>query len=164
MQSPAGPPPVASVRAATSLLRELLEVTEAFERSLGAELTVNPTDLDAMEQLIMSGPLPATELSRRLGISSGATTTVIDRLTALGHVHREPNPIDRRGVLVVANPASSAKAMARLMPMIVDVDAALDPFDATERDVITRYLEQVVGIYRRHAKLEPEAGSGSSPT
>lgn len=150
------------VHEATRLLREILEVSDAFEKSLGDELTVNPTDLEAMEHLIMSGPLGASDLARRLGISTAAMTTSIDRLAALGHAHREPNPRDRRGVIVVPSESSRAQAMARLMPMIMSVDAALDAFDPEQQVAITRYLDTVVGIYREHAET-PTAEAAQPP-
>src|SRR5699024_6255645 len=140
---------------ATRLLRDFLDVNESFERSLGVELQVNKTDLEAMEHLLMSGPLGPSELARRLGISTASTTIAIDRLAALGHVTREPNPRDRRGVLVVPQEASRARAMARLMPMILGVDAELDHFSAEEQDAITRYLSRIVELYRRHAGPDP---------
>lgn len=157
--APIGPPPV---RRATMLLRDLLDVTDAFEKSLGAALHVNPTDLDAMQHLLMSGPLSPTELARRVGLSTAATTTSIDRLVALGHVHREPNPQDRRGVIVVPSSASRVAAMSRLMPMIASIDDALDEFDDAEQAVITRYLDRVVGEYRRHAE-EPDGRAPEDP-
>ena len=139
------------VHEATRLLREFLEVSDLFERSLGAELEVNATDLEAMEHLLMSGPLGPSELARRLGISTASTTTAIDRLVALGHVTREPNPRDRRGVLVVPQEASRARAMGRLMPMIMGLDAELDDFTEEEQAAITLYLRRVVDLYRLHA-------------
>jgi DNA-binding MarR family transcriptional regulator len=139
------------VHEATRLLREFLDVSAEFERTLGSELAVNSTDLEAMEHLLMSGPLSPGELSRRLRISTASTTTAIDRLVALGHVSREADPGDRRRLLVVPSAASRARAMARLMPMIIGVNAQLDDFDDTERDAITRYLRRVVDHYREHA-------------
>ncbi|HEX5856510.1 MAG TPA: MarR family transcriptional regulator [Microbacterium sp.] len=139
------------VRRATELLREFLDVSERFEKAFGAELRVNATDLEAMEHLLMSGPLAPTELAHRLGISTASTTTAIDRLVALGHVSREPNPHDRRGVLVVPAEASRKRAMGRLMPMIFGVDAELDGFSEEEQNAITRYLERVVTVYEQHA-------------
>lgn len=124
-----------------------------FEKTLGTELNVNPTDLAAMEHLLMSGPLGPSELARRLGISTASTTTAIDRLVAVGHVTREPNPNDRRGVLVVPQAASRARAMARLMPMIMGLDAELDHFTPDEQESITRYLRRVVTLYRQHAAV-----------
>lgn len=141
-----GPP----VRRATVLLRELLELSDDFERHLGRELTVNPTDLDAMEHLLMSGPLGPSELSRRLGISTASTTKVVDRLVDLGHVTREAHPSDRRSVLVVPSEASRARALSVLMPMIMGIDAELDRFSRDEQATITDYLERVVAVYREH--------------
>jgi DNA-binding MarR family transcriptional regulator len=141
-----GPP----VRRATVLLRELLELSDDFERHLGRELTVNPTDLDAMEHLLMSGPLGPSELSRRLGISTASTTKVVDRLVELGHVTREAHPSDRRSVLVVPTESSRARALGVLMPMIQGIDAELDAFSHEDQATITDYLERVVDVYRDH--------------
>jgi DNA-binding MarR family transcriptional regulator len=151
------PPGQPEVHDATRLLREFLDVSASFERSLGVALRVNKTDLEAMEHLLMSGPLGPSELARRLGISTASATIAIDRLVALGHVTREPNPHDRRGVLVVPQEASRAQAMARLMPMIMGVDAQLDHFSADEQDAITRYLRRVVDLYREHAGEDPRS-------
>lgn len=157
--SPADGAPTA--RPATRLLRDLLDVTDDFERALGSQLTVNPTDLDAMQHLIMSGPLSPTDLARRIGLSPAATTTVIDRLEALHHVRREPNPADRRGIRVVPSEASRARAMATIMPMIMGVDRVLDDFTPDEQVIVTRYLERVVDVYRVHA--EPAGSPETTP-
>ena len=149
------------VHPATTLLRDILDLTGDFERHLGRELTVNPTDLEAMEELIRDGALSPTELARRLNMSTAAVTTVVDRLTAVGHVSREPNPDDRRGILVVPRPDSVRKAMATLMPMILGMDGVIAGFDAAERDTITAYLRAVADVYR--AQLAPAAGAASAP-
>lgn len=154
--APSGLPSAAApTRPATAMLREFIELSEQFERVLGAELAVNPTDLNVMEQLLMSGPLGASEIARRVGISAGAATTAVDRLVALGHVTRQAQPHDRRGVLVVAQPASRDRAMGRLMPMILGIDAQLDSFSAEEQETITRYLRQVVEHLGHHASVSP---------
>lgn len=143
-------PPRPRARRATELIREFFEVSQEFEAHVGRQLTVNPTDLQAMEHLIMSGPLSPTDLSRRLGISTAATTSVVDRLVALDHASRTQHPTDRRGVVVVPNPRSVERAMGTLMPMIMGVDGVLDGFSDDEQDVITRYLERVLTEYRSH--------------
>jgi len=135
-------------RRPTQLLRDILDTSEEFEQHVGRTLSVNATDLDAMEHLIQSGPLAPTELSRRLNISTAAVTGVIDRLIGVGHVTREQHPTDRRSVVVVPNPRSVETAMATLMPMIMGIDSVLDEFNDEEKDVIERYLNRVVVIYR----------------
>ncbi|CAN5281152.1 hypothetical protein BH11ACT3_BH11ACT3_18370 [soil metagenome] len=137
-------------RPLTRSLRELHNLTKAFEARLGRELAVNPTDLAAMEQLVESGPLGPAELARRLGMSRPAITASVDRLTELGHVSRAVHPTDRRGVVVTAEGASIQRVMGMLLPMISDVDAALDGFDAEQQAIIADYLERVVAAYRAH--------------
>src|SRR5690554_3204400 len=88
-------------RTPTVLLQQISDLTAAFEARSRAEVSVNATDLAAMQHLIRSGPLTPTDLAHRLSISTAAATTVVDRLTALGHASRIPNPADRRGLLVV---------------------------------------------------------------
>jgi len=149
-----GEPP--RVHDATVLLRDIRELSAAFEAHLGTQLTVNPTDLTAMEHLIQDGPLTPTDLAHRLGVSTAAVTTVIDRLTAVGHVTRVPNPADRRGVLVVPAPASVARAMGSLMPMVMGIDRVIGEFSAAEQEVVTRYLERVVAEYRSHIPARPD--------
>jgi len=143
----AGPPRI-GVRRATELIREVREVSQEFELHVGRQLTVNPTDLQAMEHLIQSGPLGPTELARRLGISTAAVTAVVDRLTALGHATRTQHPTDRRGVVVVPSPDSVTRAMGALIPMIRGIDGVLDDFDTDQQETITAYLEQVLSVYR----------------
>ena len=135
---------------ATILLREIRAVSAAFEANLAGKLTVNATDLLAMENLIEDGPLTPTDLAARLGVSTAAMTTSIDRLTALGHVTRTPNPADRRGVLVVPTPESTQRAMASILPMVSGIDRVLDDFDDSEKAVIVDYLERVIAAYRDH--------------
>lgn len=139
------------------LLREFLTLSDAFEARLARALGVNRTDLDAMELLIEQGSMSPTDLARGLGITPAAATLVVDRLVAVGHAERAPHPTDRRAVRVVPHPASVARAMDELMPVIGEVDAVLDAFDPAERGTIEAYLEAVMGVYRRHAlPAEPE--------
>ena len=143
------------VHAATTLLRDIREVGAAFEAHLAQQLTVNPTDLEAMEHLIQDGPLTPTDLSRRLSVSTAAMTTIIDRLTAVGHVSRVPNPSDRRGILVVPAAASVERAMGAIMPMVLGIDRVLAEFDEQEKATITDYLSRVVEVYRQQLPEKP---------
>lgn len=149
MQGENSPATRPSVHEATSRLREIQEISGDFETHMGRALTVNPTDLKAMEQLIMHGPLSPTQIASRLGISTAAATVVIDRLTTVGHVTRTANPTDRRGIVVVPSPSSVDQAMGMLMPMIMGIDRVIQEFSDEEQEIITHYLRRVVDVYRR---------------
>ena len=85
---------------------------------------------------------------------------VVDRLEELGHATRGPNPADRRGVVVTPAPASSRKALSLILPMVGDIDAALDGFDEEQQAVIAEYLDRVVAALRPHTT---SVHSGTNP-
>ncbi|MEU0564944.1 MarR family transcriptional regulator [Nonomuraea sp. NPDC005983] len=61
---------------------------------------LNATDYYALNLLDLAGPLTSGELSTQTGLTTGATTRLIDRLEKGGHVRRVPDPADRRKVIV----------------------------------------------------------------
>ncbi|TQM63555.1 MarR family winged helix-turn-helix transcriptional regulator [Klugiella xanthotipulae] len=145
---PGGERPPARVRPASQHLHRLVELSSEFERGLARELGINLTDLEAMEHLIQDGPLSPGDIARRLGISAASVTIAVDRLSAMGHVSRQPNPLDRRGVLISATPDSRQRTMSVLMPMIFAVDGVLDEFEPEQQATITRYLLRVTDRYQ----------------
>lgn len=143
-----GAPYRLGVRRPTQLLREILDVSKDFQVRVGRELTVNATDLAAMELVLINDTMGPTELARRLGLSTAAVTAVVDRLVALGHVTRAKHPTDRRAVVIEATPTSIALAMSTIMPVVRAIESTLDEFDDNEQDVISRYLARVADVYR----------------
>ena len=63
-------------------------------------LSLAPTDLVCMCLLQLNGPATPGWLAEMTGLTTGAITGMIDRLERAGYVHREPDPEDRRRVIV----------------------------------------------------------------
>ncbi len=143
-------------------LRTIQQLNDEFSRHLRSHLTVNATDLDAMQHLIVSGALSPGELAKRLGLSSAAITTVVDRLEQAGHAERRPHPTDRRALLVVPSQASVGRALGEVLPMAASIDSVLDDFSDAEQTAISRYLEAVIAAYRAH--LDASAGATDRPS
>src|SRR5215510_11672602 len=61
---------------------------------------VGLSDFGVMEMLLHKGPQPVNEIGRRIGLTSGAITTAVDRLEACRLVAREAHPSDRRARVV----------------------------------------------------------------
>lgn len=153
-QLPDGFPPPAPI---PLLVREIFQLSQRFERRLGAALEVNTTDLSAMEHLMQNGPMTPSELATRLEMSTAATTHVIDRLVAVGHVERRPHPVDRRKITVTPSPDSVARAFEELAPMIAGVGAAAEAYSPAEQEVIAGFLSSVVDLYRGLVEEPPSA-------
>ena len=71
-----------------------------FRNAIGKQLGLNTTDFDGLDLVFYRGLATPSELSRYTGLSSGSTTTMIDRLEKAGLVERTKNPADRRGTHV----------------------------------------------------------------
>jgi MarR family 2-MHQ and catechol resistance regulon transcriptional repressor len=88
-----------AVRAYVKLMRAARAVTACLERRLAAE-GLTGTQLGVLEVILHKGPLTHRELGRKLLISAGNMTEVIDKLEARGLVRRMRDVADRRQVQV----------------------------------------------------------------
>jgi DNA-binding MarR family transcriptional regulator len=91
------------INQAGNALQAYQRSNQAFDDAVGRALSLNPTDLRCLDWLA-DGPKSAGELSEGTGLSSAATTTLIDRLERKGFVERVRDPVDRRRVLVEMTP------------------------------------------------------------
>lgn len=128
-------------------LREISTLSNRFQKYVARSLSVNDTDLSAMEHLMTEGPLSPSDLARRLDISTAATTVVVDRLSALGHVHREPHAHDRRKVVVVPSPASVQTTFETLIPMLAGLSGVTSRLSDGDRATVERFLSDVIAVY-----------------
>lgn len=92
------------------VISRILMLYKYLEQSADASLSrfgLTLWQLDVLTALRRSGPpfaLSPTQLMELVTLSSGAMTNRIDRLEALGLVRRDPDPKDRRGVLISLTP------------------------------------------------------------
>lgn len=112
------------------------------------------TDLSALLAVMRADragePLTPGRLGRRLGLSSGATTAVIDRLERAEHVRRARDEQDRRRVTLHYGAAADRVAIAFFGPLGTRMDALLDGFDPAELDVARRFLVEATAMLRDH--------------
>jgi DNA-binding MarR family transcriptional regulator len=73
---------------------------------IAEHLGLNWTDLQALYVLANQGPATPGELARRVNLTSGSASRMIERLVQAGYVHRVPDPHDRRRVLIEPDPAA----------------------------------------------------------
>ena len=71
-----------------------------FRNALGRTLGLNITESECLSLLSIKGISTPTEIARYTGLTTGSTTTMLDRLEKSGFIQRIPNPKDRRGVLI----------------------------------------------------------------
>lgn len=74
--------------------------TDLLDEAVADAMGLNRTDARALDVIDQKGRITAGDLARELRLTTGAVTTVIDRLERRGLARRVSDPGDRRRVLV----------------------------------------------------------------
>ena len=106
-------------------------------------LGLTNTEFAILEVLHHNGPLLLGDIQRKILVTSGGITYLVDRLTEKGLVKREECPSDRRARYAVLTPAGDA-LIRRIFPdharRIVEAMSGLTP---AEQDTATRLLRKL---------------------
>ena len=95
------------------------------------ELT--PTEFAILEVLYHKGPLLLGEVQRKILVTSGGITYLVDRLVEKGFVKREECPEDRRARYAVLTPAGTA-LIRRIFPQhVVALEQTLSGLSSAEQ-------------------------------
>ena len=141
MEIPEGPPEYADQ------LRRIAALDERFMRALAEKLDLNATSLNAMEWLMREGPLTPSDLAKRLDLTAGAVTGVVNRLVATGHASRQATHGDGRSVHIAPASASVDQATRLLMPLIIEMSSRASRYTESELAVVQRFLDDVARAY-----------------
>ena len=135
------------------LLRTEVGEVLAFAAAMAHRTGLGLSEMAALEHLQHSHEgLTPTELGRRLSLSSGAITALVDRLERDGHVERRPNPADRRSSVVLPVPEGLQEAGRHLLPVAAELLETTSAYTEEERAAIGRYLESATEVFRRYAR------------
>lgn len=128
-------------------LMELLALQLRFRRHMQDSLEVDSAGLTAMIHLAEVGSDTPTALAGTLERSTAATSLVLNRLEASGHISRQPHPKDRRKVVVVPTPASIASAYRYADPVINGIDQRTATLTPAERSTVAVFLAGLLNVY-----------------
>jgi len=114
----------------------------ALSRTVG----ISVPEMLALEYLDADGSIGPSELARRLQMTSGAMTALVDRLEASGHVVRQRHPADRRRVLVKRTNKADDDLGAEIAPMAMQISELAESLDDAEREAVGRFLDGFIAI------------------
>ncbi len=132
---------------------------DAFDDVAAAFMGVNRTDLRCMDIVDRAGRVSAGELARESGLSSGAVTTVIDRLEAVGYVRRVRDDADRRRVLVELTDEARRRAGEVWGPIAEDAGRMLAAYDEEQLRFVLDFLGEAVDFLERHRERVRKLGT-----
>lgn len=119
---------------------------------VAARVGLNCTDLECLDLLHLAGPTTAGQVSTHSGLTTGATTAVIDRLERAGFVKRRRDSNDRRVVLVEV----LDDCLPEVAPLYRSLQEDLAKVNGryTNRDlaVVARYMTEALEALARHVE------------
>ena len=108
---------------------------------------LNVTDMECLRLLFLKGTATPTELARHTGLTSGATTAMLDRLEKAGLIKRQPNPNDRRGALIAPADSSAQKAASWFESARKAQDELISSYSAEELEIVSDVFEKFTKLW-----------------
>jgi DNA-binding MarR family transcriptional regulator len=129
--------------------------TVLFRHAVGEILGVNVTDMECLALIFFKGLSTPSELGRYTGLTSGATTAMLDRLEKARLIERRPNPQDRRGTLIVLTNERTPEIGAMFASGREAIDRLTSSYSESELESIADYFTRLVAVWEEErAKLK----------
>ena len=118
-----------------------------FRNAMSEWAGVNPTDMECLRLLFQKGIATPSELARHTGLTSGATTAMLDRLEKAGLIERRPNPDDRRGTLITPEKSSAEKVASWFESARKAQDELISSYSESELEIIADVFERFIKLW-----------------
>jgi DNA-binding MarR family transcriptional regulator len=133
-----------------------------FHEAVAGSLGLNATEWKCLGLLSRHGPSTASQLAKLSGFTTGAITGIVDRLERAGYARREPNPADRRSVIV--QPLQLKDIQQRISPIFRSLSSAMTKvmsgYTAGELKAIGSFFSETTEVLRAQtAKLKQKEGA-----
>jgi len=118
-----------------------------FRNAMNEWAGLNATDMECLRLLFMKGIATPSELARHTGLTSGATTAMLDRLEKAGFIERRPNPDDRRGTLITPAKSGAERAASWFESASKALEALISSYTASELEIIADVFERFTKLW-----------------
>lgn len=143
-----------------SELRALSTAQDRLDQYAAHRFGINRTDLRALDLIGQAGTTSPTALATALGMSTGATSTVLDRLEAAGYARREPDPGHRRRTIVRQSGRAEELGEAIFAPVIRGTIAQAAALPDAALVVVAEFLAAHRALLNDYLDTAPAAGEG----
>jgi MarR family transcriptional regulator, organic hydroperoxide resistance regulator len=146
------PPAAAAIYELMSATRRLTRSSLMLQQSIAEKMQLNVTDAECIDFLMEMGPSTAGDLAKATRLTTGAITSVIDRLAKAGFVKREKDPSDRRKVIVRFIPKKHEKAKKYYAAMAADVYTLFSGYSAKDLNLLQKHSDALATLFQDHAQ------------
>jgi DNA-binding MarR family transcriptional regulator len=132
--------------------RQLSTQTVFFHQAVAKYLGLNITDHKCLDLVLGMGRATAGQLAELTGLTTGAITSVINRLEKAGFVRRVKDPHDLRIVLVEPVPSHLQRIQEVFAPLAEAMAELYSRYSSDELQLILDYLERSAQVLARQTE------------
>jgi len=130
-------------------IRHFIAATILFNQKVADRCGLHLTDMQCINLLDLLGPVTPGVLARYTGLTTGGVTVMLDRLEKAQMVKREPNPSDRRSVLIRINAAKLKKINTLYSGINEQFAALLEETPESELRSVVNFFSRMSAVRRQ---------------
>ncbi|EEQ79658.1 MarR family winged helix-turn-helix transcriptional regulator [Staphylococcus warneri] len=126
--------------------RDLGRRVVLYQHKIAEQLDVYNHDWTTIDMLSETGPITAGELGRRVGLTTGSVTALVDRLERAGYVKRERHPKDRRSIMIVPQYEDKSEVQHVYETLNQHMTELTNQYTAEQMETIQSFLKATTAI------------------
>ena len=135
------PAPVTAIDAVVLEIRKFIAAAIFFNTQAAEKIGLSLTDMQIIHILQLYGRATPGRLAAWSGLSTGGVTVALDRLQKAGYIRREPNPADRRSLIVTLVPVRNRNLSAMYGEVESETRRSLGTLPERDLDAVIRFFE-----------------------
>jgi DNA-binding MarR family transcriptional regulator len=132
--------------------RKLTRSSLMLQSAVAEKMNLNPTDAECIDFLMEMGASTAGDLAKVTRLTTGAITSVVNRLEKAGFVKREGDPEDRRKVIIRFIPKKHTKAKQYYAAMAKDVYKLFSGYNEQKLKSLMQHSNALTAVFQKHAE------------
>jgi DNA-binding MarR family transcriptional regulator len=137
------PAPVTTIDCIVIEIRKFIAASIFFNTRAAEKVGLGLTDMQMVHLLQLYGPSTPSRLAAWTGLSSGGVTVALDRLEKAGYIRREPNPTDRRSLLIKQMPVRMREVAAMYEGVERETRRLLATLPQGDLEAVVRFFEKL---------------------
>ena len=157
------------IRALNLEVRRSQNRTDAYDEAVCEAVGINRTDHRFLDIIDQEPGITAGRLAEVSGLTTGAVTTVLDRLERAGFARRVRDEEDRRRVRIEVTEKAQAEVWPYYEPLARIGEAIKERYSDAELELLVDFMETAAAMHEQVlaellARLAARQGAGASVT
>ncbi|MCK4636205.1 MAG: MarR family transcriptional regulator [Candidatus Moranbacteria bacterium] len=141
-----------SLKNISSLIQKESRTAVLFVHTVAENMNMQITDIRCLDYLMDVNSATAGDLAKITGLTTGATTAMIDRLEKTKFVKRETDPTDRRKIIITFINKNFRRSNIATNFFEKNIPKLLNTYTSKEQELIKDWNEKLISLFKNEIK------------